>query len=491
MAEVDADMEQYLDYQALSPSQVDGYVKLFKEGKAIVPINKVMGALNYGKRDARGEAKKVNSHELWNYWLADGTVQQGFGVKADLTIAYGFTFDLPKPMRQQLDENDMAFLDRCDLWRHYVKLDTKMKNSVIGLFIFGDYFAEKVYDRAPLSDESWGIKAIKVLDPRTMYVDRAPDGRIKMYYQHPKASQMQPRSIMRSNKSIAIPPPQMVHIKLDDIINQTYGNSKMYSILDTIDMKLGLKNDAVAIAQRRASPFLVWSIGSDDKIYPPTLISEIRSDLEGQLFDTTDSDVFVPGFIKVEAIAGDNSAGENLLPLIDFMNKEIANASGIPDIVLAGGGGSSGESAMIKNEILTRQVKSLQITIGDEWRNQVYVDLLFPPTKSKTGVVKGKELTPAMYRKVPYNKWGTIESVADNRLRMESLSNSAFLGEEEGRNQLGFRGKLEDEAHTVPNRVKLKDADTKEKQANKPDTPIGGQGTPTKKPKKAKAIDKK
>ena len=486
MAEVDKDMEQYLNYQALSPEQADGYVKIFKEGKAIVPISKLMSASNFGRRDARGEAKKTNAYELWNYWLADGTVQQGFGVKADLTMAYGFTFDLPKPMTAILDEDDTMFLDRCELWRHYVGLDTKQKNSIIGLFIFGDYFAEKVYDqKGKLSEDSWGIKAIKVLDPRTIYIHRLIDGTVKMYYQHPKASDMQPRSIIRSNRSIAIPPAQMIHIKLDDIINQTYGNSKLYSILDTIDMKLGLKNDAVAIAQRRASPFLVWSIGSDDKIYPPTLIAEIRNDLEGQLFDTTDSDVFVPGFIKVETIAGDNSAGENLLPLIDFMNKEIANASGIPDIVLAGGGSASGESAAIKNEILTRQVKSLQMTIGDEWRNQCYKDLLFPPIKNKkTGVVIATEIVPKDYRKIPFNKWGVIESVADNRLRMESLSNSAFVGEEEGRGQLGLRGKLGDEDHTVPNRVKLKDAESKKTQAEKPTAPIGGGASkPTKKPK--------
>ena len=112
MAEVDQDMEKYLSYQALSPEQADGYIKIFKEGKAIVPINKVMSSANYGKRDNRGEAKKTNAHELWKYWLADGTVQQGFGVKADLVVAYGFTFD---EWDDDNFKNGIYALPACDL----------------------------------------------------------------------------------------------------------------------------------------------------------------------------------------------------------------------------------------------------------------------------------------------------------------------------------------------------------------------------------------
>jgi len=477
-------------YVTLSDEVTQDYIKMFKEGRAIVPIKKVSVPLNQFQRTVQGEPKEVSEQELYNYWKADGTVQQSFSAGADMMIAYGYDFDLPKPMIDKLEDDDEALLHRMDLWRHYIKLDTIKRNSIVSGKIFGNFYAEKVYDTngMQLSNKSWGIKRLKVLDPRTVFVQRNPDGTVKMYYQHPKADQMQPRSIIRSNRSIRIPPAQMIHIKFEDIMNKTYGHSTLYSMLDTIDMKIGLKSDAVAIAQRRGSPFLVWSIGSEDKIFPPTLIQEIRLDLEGQLLDVTDNDVFVPGFIKVDVVGGDGDAGVELIPLIDFMNKEIAIASGVPDIIFASSN-ASGESAKAKEELWMRQIKALQMFIGNEFRNQLYTDLLFPPKELKSGnnktwVSQFPTLTPAQYEEVPYDKWKVIESVADNRLRMEGMANSGFMGEKEGRKALDLRGELADEDHVVANKVKLQEAKTKEKIADKPATPLAsGSSSPSKKPK--------
>lgn len=488
MAEEEQKLGGAYQYVTLSDKVTQEYIKMFKEGRAIVPIRKISAPLGHYKRDNRGEPKEVNEAELYKYWKADGTVQQSFSAGADMVVAYGYDFDLPKPLMDELDEDDDALLHRMDLWRHYIKLDSIKRYSIISGKIFGNFYAEKVYDKngGKLTSDSWGIKRIKILDPRTVFVDRASDGRIKMFYQHPRANQLQPRSIIRSNRSIRIPPAQMIHIKFDDIMNKTYGHARLFSMLDTIDMKIGLKSDAVAIAQRRGSPFLVWSIGSEDKIFPPTLIQEIRQDLEGQLLDVTDNDVFVPGFIKVDTVGGDNDAGVSLIPLIDFMNKEIAIAAGVPDIIFASSN-ASGESAKAKEELWMRQTKALQNFIGDEFRNQVYSDLLFPPKEKLSGnnkvwVSQFDDLTPTMYEKIPYDKWKIIESVQDGRLRMEGLSNSGFLGEIEGRKELSLRGKLKDEDHVVANRVKLKDAETKKTQAERPPSAGSPTSTPSKKP---------
>ena len=476
-------------YVTLSDEVTQDYIKMFKEGRAIVPIKKVSVPLGYFQRNNKGEPKEVSEAELYKYWKADGTVQQAFSAGADMMIAYGYEFDIPKPTKKPLTEEDESLTHLMDLWRHYIKLDAIKRYSVIAGKIFGNFYAEKVYDKAggKISKSSWGIKKIKILDPRTIFVDRAGDGKIKMFYQHPRADQLQPRSIIRSNRSIRIPPAQMIHIKFDDIMNKTYGHARLYSMLDTIDMKIGLKADAVAIAQRRGSPFLVWSIGSEDKIFPPTLIQEIRMDLESQLLDVTDNDVFVPGFIKVEVVGGDNDAGVSLIPLIDFMNKEIAIAAGVPDIIFAGST-AAGESAKAKEELWMRQTKALQNFIGDEFRNQVYSDLLFPPEKKKSGnndiwVSKFDELTPEQYEQIPYSKWHIIESVSDHRLRMGELTNAGLIGESEGRKQLNMRGKLEEEDQVVANRVKLKEVEVKKKQAEQ--VPMTGK-TPTSSPRKAK-----
>ncbi len=474
-------------YVTLSDKVTQDYITMFKEGRAIVPIKKVSVPLAQFRRDNRGEPKEVSEAELYKYWKADGTVQQAFSAGADMMIAYGYEFDIPKPIKEPLNDEDDTLIHLMDLWRHYIKLDAVKRYCVISGKIFGNFYAEKVYDKngGKLSKTSWGIKKIKILDPRTVFVDRAADGKVKMFYQHPRADQLQPRSIIRSNRSIRIPPAQMIHIKFDDIMNKTYGHARLYSMLDTIDMKIGLKSDAVAIAQRRGSPFLVWSIGSEDKIFPPTLIQEIRIDLESQLLDVTDNDVFVPGFIKVDVVGGDNDAGVSLIPLIDFMNKEIAIAAGVPDIIFASTS-ASGESAKAKEELWMRQTKALQNFLGDEFRNQVYTDLLFPPKEKVSGnnkiwLSQFNDLTPEQYEQIPYSKWRIIESVADHRLRMGELTNAGLIGESEGRKQLDMRGKLEESDQVVNNRVKLKEAETKEKQALRPPSA----GNPTKTPSKS------
>lgn len=485
MAEDVKEPEEWIQYVEMDKDVHTSYKQLFREGKAIVPIKKV-GIPTRGMLDERGELKEVSETELYNYFRADSVTQQTFSVRADTAIAYGYNFDLPTPLDIPLNDKQKKDLHYMELWRSYVKLDTIKKYAIISGLIFGNFYAEKIYDNRgmKLSGKSWGIKRLKVLDPRTIFVDRAPDGKVINYYQHPKADQIQPRSVKRSNKSIKIPPAQMVHIKFDDVINKTYGMPRLYAMLDTIDMKLGVKADAVQIAQRRASPFLVWSVGAEDKIFPPDLIAEIKAGLEAQLLDVTENDVFVPGFIKVEAIGGDNNAGVDLIPLIEFLNKEIVVGGGVADIILAGSV-ASGESAKAKQEIFTRQIMALQHFIGNEFRNQVYFDLFFPPEKKTQGnnsfwKSKFEELTPDDYETIPYDKWNIIESVSDHRLRLGELSQSGLIGESEGRKQQGLRGKIPDDDQVLPNRVKLKEADAKEKQALRPPSAGNPTSTPSK-----------
>ena len=452
-------------YEQWNEDSVSGYSKYFRDGRAIVPVKKIgVPQGNRNMRDERGEPKDINYSELYNYYRADGNIQELFSTRGDLTVAYGYDFELPKPLDQDLQEADKTVLENMDLWRDWVGLDEFIKQIVVSLFVYGDFFAEKVYDaNGELSNDSWGIKKLKILDPRTIFVDRRADGKINKYYQHPKADQIQPRSIVNSNKSIPLPPEQVVHIKMDDFMNKTYGQSRLFAQLDNIDMKTEIKLNAVTIAQQRASPFLVWSIGAPDKIFPPTLIEEIRQNLEGQLINVNDSDVFVPGFITVNAVGGDSNAGVNLLPMLEYFNEEMAEAAGIPNFGQTDGG------ADVKNELLVRRTKYLQNFIGNELRNQVFKDLIYQPRKEgnsvRSGRIVAKELTPLDYKNVPHIKWRVIESVADHRLRMGELTESGLLGEEEGRKQLGLRGKLTDEQQTIKNRVKIKEADSKEKLA--------------------------
>ena len=482
-----------VDISTQSNNEFDEYVKLFRDGKAIVPMKKFTSIFDKFRNNNKGEPKSVSYDELYRYYLADGAIKQSFQSVADMVIAYGSDFDLPLPLSKSLSQEQKDFLHLMDLWASYVKLDTIKKMAIISGLIFGDFFAEKVYDErngGRLSNNSWGIKRIKVIDPRTIYIDRAPDGTVRNYYQHPRADQIQPRSIMRSKKSIRIPPAQMIHIKFGDVINETYGKSKLFSLLDTIDMKIGLMSDAVSIAQKRASPFLVWSLGTEDKVFPAPLLEEIRADLENQMLDVTENDVFVPGFIKVEVVGGDNNAGVDLIPLIEHMNKEIAIAAGVPDIMFAGSV-ASGESAKAKEELWMRQTKSLQTFLGEQFRNQIYLDLVYPPVKRMSGnnaiwVSRINELTPSDYEKVPYDKWHIIESVADQRLRLKEMSAAGLIAKDEGRLQMKLRGELKDDDLPLPVRAK----NEPKTDISKSDTSLRppSAGNPSKTPSKRKMV---
>ena len=97
-------------------------------------------------------------------------------------------------------------------------------------------------------------------------------------------------------------------------------------------------------------------------------------------------------------------------------------------------------------------------------------EALYSTNPSRSGRIVAKDLSPSDYRQVPLIKWNVIESVADHRLRMGELTESGLLGEEEGRKQLGLRGKLSDEQQTVRNRVKLKEAEAQERLADAQNT---------------------
>ena len=433
-------------------------------GKAILPMKKVLGRA-VTRFDQKGETKEADWNELYRYYLADPTARYCFSIYDMLTYAYGYTFDLTKSMDAELEEGEKQFIHFLEKdWKDYVHLNKQLSIIEKQGMLFGNYFAEIIYDVGTYP-EGWGIKGIKHLDPRTVYVDRSSKGKILAYYQHPAKDRMLPRSIKRSNRAIRLDPTQIIHIKFDDFLNKTYGHSLMVSILDTIDMKLGLKGDAVTIAQRYASPFLVWSVGSEDRIFPNAIIEAAKDLVESQL-DGVNTDVFAPGFIKVEAIGQNNGqSGVTLIPLIEMLNVDIASGLGVPDIFIGGGGAS--QAADAKMEIFTRQVKARQQYMATELRNQLFAKMVFPP---KVTTVSGKkrwteqELTPKMYQKVPMMKHNVIESVSDMRLRIEALAKTGSVGVDELRRADGRRGTVPDEQLTPENRAKVAEIEIKKEQ---------------------------
>ena len=459
---------------------LEGFLN-FKDGKAIVPINKYYDNSAY-KQLLKGERKEVNWDELYLYSRADPVARFACSLLGDLVVSYGYKFDMAIPFEEEISDKDqkmITFLNQ--LWKDYVGLDEFIRTIVVNGVVFGNFFAEIVFDDKA-APNGWGIKKLKVLDPRTMFVDRAKDGTIKAYYQHPKAHFVTARSVKRSARSIKLHPDQVIHIKFDNNVNKTYGESLLYTNLDTIDMKVGLKGDAVTLAQRRASPFLVWSVGSENRIFSSRLLDEVRGILEAQLSGGMDNDVFVPGFIKVETVGTNGAENANdLVDLVRFLNSEIAVGHGIPDIFI-GNSQSSSEAAEAKVEILVRRIKRLQAFIGTELRNKLMkFHVQSPLVDEDSGRIIGRvELSPEEYTQVPVFRWEIIESVSDMRLRVGEMMNQGVMKVNEGREVHQYRGQVKDEELSPDNKKKIEDAKSTRIAAERPPSAGNPTSTPSK-----------
>jgi hypothetical protein len=468
-------------------------------GKALVPVKKLYDRPST-RFNKKGEAKDHDLNEFWGYFLADSTTRYCYSITSNLIFAYGYQFDMAKPIEEELDIHEQKYINFLNYnWKDKVNLNNQLGIIQTNGGVFGDYYAEIVYDERGAYPQGWGVQKIKHLDPRTVHSDRTAKGRVNAYYQHPNLTSILPSSIKRSPRSVRLGTPQMIHIKYSDFLNKTYGISQILTLLDTIDMKMGLKGDAVTIAQRYASPFLVWSIGSADRIFPNNVILEAKNLIESQ-FSPNNSDIFAPGFINVKPIGMDGAnAGTQLLPLIQYLDEEIAAGLGVPDIFI--GGNSSSEAAQAKMEIFVRQIKAYQQFIATELRNQLFVNLVYPPENKGTKTTPKwviRDLTPQEYEKVPILRFNAIETIADMRLKIKSMTDAGVIGSSEIRKEQGLRGKVNDDDHTPANQAKLKDTETKriqvEEQAKaaklQPSTQ-GGQNPPSKSAPKRKTPTKK
>ena len=154
--------------------------------------------------------------------------------------------------------------------------------------------------------------------------------------------------------------------------------------------------------------------------------------------------VVLPFFFDVEVkqLEGNLPA---LNEYMDYFRDEELMGIGLPP-VLTGKGGSS-EGANIQLEILVRQTKYLQNVIGNEFRRQLFPEVLLgDPTRSQRIVTRPAKrypyIKPSVFSLVPEIRWNTIESVADMRLRHDVYAKHGLLSQQEIRKEIGLDGKV-------------------------------------------------
>jgi len=450
--EVDLDRLSKMNIEDADLSVENVYQLLFREGKSIVAPKK-----RFVVSKLKGERKKENWLLLEKAYMADPIVFRAINIIADLTVSYGFYFDYPYT-NADLNKREEEFVTKLTEWSEYVDLSSVIRNALVDLVIFGNAFIEKVYN------DDWGISNLKIIHPATMFVDRDDDGTVKAYYQRPSGFDTNTYSslvpFISMERDIKLYPENVIHLKWNNPTNATYGTSGLLTLIDSINIKLGMKEDMSYLVQRWAEPFVAWLVGNEkfSNVSVP-MINKVRNIINKQ---SEDKNMALPWYVEPKPIAVGNETMD-VSTYLAFMNDEIIKGLGVPDVIL-GSGGSGGRqaSAEVKFEAFVRFLRSLQIYVSNIFRRYCFTDIVIPLDTDKGSGDVGSfratsnlEISYKDWKKIPSLRWRPIESIADQRLRIDALTKAGVLDLEKARKELNLRPTANEKQFSPENRERL------------------------------------
>lgn len=466
-------------FEELDSKEVETAISyIAKIGKGIVAPRR----LTIAKLEKmKGETKTENWMMYERAYYADPTLFRAVNVIAFLCISYGYYFGYPF-VNKKISKKDENALELITEWSNYVNLPRVFVAIIIDLIVFGNAFVEKIYDSEPLGENGWGIEELKILHPTTMYIERGETGDVIAYWQrtsslaHTAGTTLETLTFKPTSKDIKIYPEHMIHIDWNNFTNSTYGISSMMPLIDTLNMKLGMKEDLAFLVQRWAEPFIAWLVGNEAyQSVSTNHLNLVKTILATQ---ADDKNVALPWYVKPEPITVGNEAMD-ISVYLDFTNAELLKGVGVPDLLLGqsgGAGGSSREtSAEMRMESFVRFLKTLQTHLTNIFRRRCLPDLIYYPTPDKKAVdkagryrAKGNlKIKPKRWKKIPTIKWRVIEKVSDMRLRLEALVNAGIIEVEESREELLYPRGYDEEKLNPANRDKLASAEDRKASAER------------------------
>ena len=446
--------------------------QIAKMGKGIVaPKRLTISSLEKTK----GETKTENWMMYERAYYADPMLFRAVNVIAYLCISYGYYFGFPF-VNKKMSKKDETTIELITEWANYVNLPRVLVAVIIDLIVFGNAFIEKIYDDEPLSDKGWGIKELKIIHPTTMYIERGETGDVIAYWQrtsalaHTGGTTLETMTFKPTSKDIKIYPEYMIHIDWNNFTNSTYGISSMMPLIDTLNMKLGMKEDLAYLVQRWSEPFIAWLVGNEAyQTVSTNHLNLVKTILSTQ---SDDKNVALPWYVQPVPIVVGNETMD-ISNYLSYVDSDILKGVGVPDILLGVSSGSSREaSAEIRMEAFVRFLKTIQIHLTNAFRRKCLPDLIFYPTPDKKSADKAGryrakqnlQIEPKRWRKIPTMKWRVIEKVADMRLRLEALVNAGIIEVEEGREELNYPREYDEEKLNPANLDKL--ASTEDRKAS-------------------------
>ena len=261
-----------------NPFEGANYEEFMKRGKGAVPIYKQNPF--FGATGRKGELRQDDPTRYQKAMEKEPLISRAVTFNANMTVSYGFSFGLKRKSWGGILPRQEELIEKVENWRDYIDLAGHFQKVMMCGQVYGDAFAEKIYDNEGtlIDGNGWGVSDLKLLHPLTMFVERKTDGEIMNYYQIPHKLLGTDFSTFTSKQmidnGIKIAPENIVHYKFGDYTNGTYGKSIISSMLESINMKIGMKQDASMMVQRRAIPTVVWRVGFEDQIPPPNLVNK-------------------------------------------------------------------------------------------------------------------------------------------------------------------------------------------------------------------------
>jgi len=456
-------------FDSLTTKQIETAISYIASmGKGIVaPKRLSIGTITKNK----GESKTENWMMYERAYYADPVLFRAVNVIAYLCVSYGFYFGYPF-IKKKISKKEESILELITEWANYVNLHKVFVAVIMDLLIFGNAFIEKIYDKEPLSENGWGIEELKILHPTTVYIDRAETGEIKAYYQRTSTlantygTSLETLSFKPKKDDIKIYPEHMIHIDWNNFTNATYGSSTLMPLMDTLNMKLGMKEDLAYLVQRWAEPFIAWLVGNEAY----QTVSTNHLNLVKTILDTQaeDKNVALPWYVEPKPIVMGNETMDITNYLV-YVNTEILKGIGVPNILLgeSAGGTSRQSTAEYLMESFVRFLKTIQTHLTNVFRRKCFPDLIFYPKPDKASADEaGKyrstgnlKIKPKQWKKIPTLKWRVIEKVSDMRLRLEALLNAGVIDVEEAREELLYPKDYDEDKLNPANRDKLASAE--------------------------------
>lgn len=412
------------------------------------------------------EARKDNILKYEEAIDAVDIVSAALYTFADISIAYGYSFYYDHD--EELEDRFKERIKFLKLWNRFVKFPIIQKYMILCGLGLGDAIVEKVYDEQSYDEGGWGIKALKLVHPATVEVERDQYGRPKSYVQditkteHLSGSYFIPRQQVTSGRTrskterdewqTTVPAEHIIHYKPRAFTNGPYGRSVMRAIKTGINIILGLENDHADIARTMARPLTVWYMGDAENPMPRKHMEAIATSISQGL--SAGNDIAIDGRVKAEVIGAGNAVMD-IMPFYEQEIRKICAALGVPASLLGLVPSGSGQSLEIEEEYFRRRVMAAQKEVGLLFETEVFRDIfLFHPSDLATA--KGRKMTqsitPKQFAEIPQIRYHNIENTANMRLRVREEIITGVMTIAEGRVEFG-RPEFYDEEDLHPDLV--------------------------------------